>query len=1298
MSVTTDNGRPPMEGSRWITPARGVFLLALTCTLAGLAFFSSAGDSLSPALNRAVGVLLGVSVGVSACSALLGFARSQVSATAPEKREKGSGSLPTAAFLALGESAYDAITLLDAQRTVLYETPNGSRIMGRTPGADFGRFGLDDVHPDDLGQVQEGLAHLKARSKPEPVRVEARVRHADGRWLWIQASGRNLLDDPQVAAIVVNWQDITACRQAEDQLRESRRFVEQIAATVPDILYVYDLKLQRNLYVNHSVHSILGITEAEIQELGPDIVSQVHPDDLVKLQEVGRRRQEALPSGLEILEYRMRHKDGSYRWLQSYETVFASEGQSVTQVLGVARDVTARKQAEQQLRDREAQLRTLGDNLPEGAIYQFLARTDGRMSFLYMSAGVHSLLGITAEAILADADRLFALVVEEDRPGLFEAIEVSRRQLTVFDFEVRHRTTAGEIKNLQCRSAPRRLPDGSTIWDGVVVDVTARRHAEEALRESEMRYRLLADTTDDLISLVYVDGRPPYISPSVERVTGFSRAELLCSDFRSRVYPEDLPLIERTRAANLRGEVTSIEYRSLHKDGTAIWLDLHATPLRGPDGRVDRILGWSRDVTERHRMEEELRATNAQLLLQQAALRTSEAQLRDITDAIPGIVYQYQVEPDGTEHFPFVSRAVAEVFGFPPEVLRADSQAIWRQVIPEDAPSLRAQIQTSAAQLSPFSAEFRIRTLSGQLRWISAVSLPARLADGATLWYGIVTDITLLKQTEERLRRSEAESRQLAQFASRAEAAMRLAREAAEAASRAKSAFLANMSHEIRTPLAGILGMTDLVLDTDLQPQQREYLRLARSSAESLLTLLNDILDFSKVEAGKLDLDPIPFDLRACLAEAIELLAVRARNKGLAISCTVAADVPQVLVGDVGRLRQCLLNLVGNSIKFTQQGKIVVRVGRADEQEAAETGSCLSGATTLVEFVVQDTGIGIPPEKQQTIFAPFEQADKSTTRQYGGTGLGLAIVASLVDLMGGRIWVESEHGRGSTFTFTARFGVSSSGTKSLGPGLTRSSPLSPPTPRWARPLRILLAEDNPVNQVVASERLQRAGHSVVVVDNGRRALAALADQAFDLVLLDIQMPELDGFATLEAIRAAEVVGQPRLPVVALTANALEGDRERCLAAGFDGYVSKPIRVTDLFATLELCAAAPPAPAPPLLDQDALLDQFAGSRDLLTEVAQLFLDNYLNWRNDLRAAIAAGDAQRVHLAVHTLKGAVSSFTTGSPYEAALALEGQARAGNLEQAQTSLASLEEAFGRLCGELTTFLAASRPSSRER
>ena len=756
------------------------------------------------------------------------------------------------------------------------------------------------------------------------------------------------------------------------------------------------------------------------------------------------------------------------------------------------------------------------------------------------------------------------------------------------------------------------------------------------------------------------------------------------------------------------------EARVRRGDGEWRWLSSHGEPEWASNGDFLGHVGLCLDITEPRQAEE--------------ALRSGEEKFRQLAENIREVFWMMNA---AASEILYVSPAYEHIWERTCEDLYQNPMA-WLDAIEIDDREQAHSVFLRQMQGEQIESTYRIRTPGGEQRWIRDKAFPVRDQAGEIIRVvGIAEDITERKQVE---------------------TAVREAKEAAEAASRAKSGFLANMSHEIRTPMNGVIGMTGLLLETELTPQQRKYAEIVRTSGESLLTLINDILDFSKIEARRLELENIPFNLRIVLEDATQLLWVKAREKGLELVCVIEPDVPLQLRGDAGRLRQIVLNLAGNAVKFTFRGDVIIRVHleREDSRSA------------VIRFAVEDTGIGIPVDRQADIFSPFTQVDGSTTRKFGGTGLGLAISGQLVELLGGHIGVESEPGHGAKFWFTAAFektpdesrhreslpclhsarvlvvddnaasrlhvctllgerGCRSSeasnaenaldmlrtavrdadpyrlvlvdlempgmsgedlcrrihsdpelrgvilirvtsaikrgdarwcgalgfttclakpirqrrlyGTLALALGWNpkheacyecRSASRSVSEP-WQRRARILIAEDNICNQQVLLAILEKMGCRADAVANGKEALASLRSIPYDLVLMDCQMPEMDGYEAAASIRDPQSGVCTEIPIIALTAHAMIGDREKCLAAGMNDYLAKPVHPSTLAAMLEkwlpreigssLFGAVPQsdesaAASPPVFDEPAFLRRLMGDRDLARTIIGTFLEDIL----------------------------------------------------------------------------------------
>jgi PAS domain S-box-containing protein len=1094
------------------------------------------------------------------------------------------------------------------------------------------------------------------------------------------------------------------------------------------------------LYTNQRCQEITGQSLEE--SLGDGWSRAVHPKDRAAYVEECRT---AVREGRGVTsEIRLLRPDGALRWVSVRSAPVRAESGAVTCHVGTVEDITERAEAESRKALRHAVanvlatsatltdagpavVRAICENVRASfGVLWTVDRERGDLACAAVWQAAHEDVDVLVEATVTgfgSSSGMLASVaatgqltwlpdVQQVASADFPRARLAARSGLRGAFLIPLRAGNAVVGVVECYGREVAQPDGEfqqaldTVGNHIGQFVEHKR-AEEARQRSEAHFRSLIENASDMIAILDGSSAILYQSPSLERVLGHRPENVVGSGVAEFVHPDDRALVRDTVALALStpGVTRPFEFRFRHADGS--WRLLEAVGNGVAQPHLRGVIINSRDVTERRQAEalvagqkhilgmiaedaplDETLAETARFMESQADgalcsilfLDGEAGQLRH--GAAPSLPASYTEAVDGVPIGPAVGSCGTAAFR-------------------------RERVIVSDIATDPRWEEYRHIAIGHDLRacWSTPVFSTAGVVLGTFAVY--YRDAREPSARELKLVEALSDLTAIAIERKQAAAELRQAKEAAEAASRAKSEFLANMSHEIRTPMNGVIGMTELTLNTSLTAEQREYVEMAKTAADSLLVIINDILDFSKIEAGKLELEATDFDLDPTVDGMLKTLAVRAHTKGLELVYDSAPGVPDALVGDPNRLRQVLVNLVGNAVKFTDRGEVIVSVALERETEDG----------VWLRFTTRDTGIGIEPEKQDLIFRAFEQVDSSTTRKYGGTGLGLAISSHLVKMMDGRIWVESEVGRGSAFHFTARFARSARtgaapahrgneeladlpvlvvddnatnrrilermltawrmrphtvdggaaalealvGARADGrpfplvlldgrmpemdgfalaervqndPSLAGSAilmltsddrpgdvarcralsiaaylvkpirqselldaivtalaspaagaaarlsavPMPPPEPTVTRTadgaLDILLAEDNPVNQRLAVRMLEKRGHRVSVVGNGRDAVAALAERSFDLVLMDVQMPEMDGFEATAAIRAGErdrgakSGGGARVPIVAMTAHAMKGDRERCLVAGMDDYVSKPVQATELFATLE----------------------------------------------------------------------------------------------------------------------------------
>jgi PAS domain S-box-containing protein len=883
---------------------------------------------------------------------------------------------------------------------------------------------------------------------------------------------------------------------------------------------------RRSLEVNDAFIGSFGYARSEIiGKTGVEIGLYPHPEEVAAV--AGQLRAMDRISGM---DGQIRGKDGKVRDVLISGEVITSREQKY--FLLVAVDVTLRMQA-------EAELEQFRASFENGVVPQGLASTDGRL--LRVNDAMAKMLGFTRAEIEGKPFNQFTH--PDDRVAGTRTVREMLSGRESARFEKRYVARNGATVWVDVNVTAICAADGTAkYFFGTYLDITKRKRVEEELQESRRRLRLALDSAGMGVWRWDVVANRRYFEDQTCAMLGLNPANFrgTLEEFLGAVHPDDRDTLKAVLARTLEQDAPyECEYTAIWPDGSKHSIATRGRLLRDGEGKPLRIDGILWDQTERVRASQ--------------ALRESEERFRQLASVFPQTIF----EADLTGRFTYLNEGGFRMNG----VTHADLEKgieVMEFVAPEDRQRVMEDMRKCVETMSGGYTENRAVRKDGT-RFDTLVYAAPILSQGQIKGLrGIVLDISERKQAERRLQEA---NRLLESATARAnEMAVQ-----AELASKAKSTFLANMSHEIRTPMNGLIGITGLLLDTDLTAEQRRFVETLRASSDSLVFLINDILDLSKIEAGKVTLEVIDFDLGKLFGNLATLMAPRAAEKHLEFTCTLAPTVPVRLRGDPGRLRQVLTNLVSNAFKFTKAGKVGVTA--EVEQESPHEA--------VLRFSVRDTGIGIASDKIGLLFNKFVQTDDSITRRFGGTGLGLAISKQLAELMGGKIGVCSEENRGSEFWFTARFGKQAS-VKSASESSPKARPAGPTRPDVGREnFRILLAEDNLTNQMVAVGILKKLGFQVDVVADGRKAVEALRTTPYDLVLMDVQMPEMDG---LEATRMVRAAGSESLnhavPIIAMTAHAMEGARSTCLDAGMNDYIAKPILPAALSAVLEKWLAKP----------------------------------------------------------------------------------------------------------------------------
>jgi PAS domain S-box-containing protein len=1104
------------------------------------------------------------------------------------------------------ETANEGIMIMDDQFRYAFVNQKLADMLGYQPEEMLGRPVTAFIFEED---IPDHKARMQVRVSGEGAQYERRHRRKDGSCCWTIVSATTLKNEAgQFAGSFAMLADITERRLAEDAQRESEERFRTLFENSQDALMILVPPSWKFCSGNKAALELFGAKDmAEFVSLSPSDLSPEHqPDGQLSVVKSRKMCETAISEGSNFFEWTHKQLHGEAFPCTVLLTCMELLGETV--IHATVRDISAQKKAEEALCASHLILEGIINAIPVRVFWK-----DRDLVFLGCNAIFAQDAGYADSKDIVGKDDY--QMGWRDQAELYrgddrQVIESGHSKLLI---EEPQTTPEGNTIVLLTNKIPLRSSEGEIIGVlGTYMDITERKRAEEELCESEERYRAFFNTSRDCVFITSVDGRWIDLNDAAVQIFGYeSREDLMKTEIKD-LYVNSDDRARHLHVINEKGYTREYPVTLQKKDGTIINTLITSVARKDRTGRIIGYQGTIRDITERKQFDlsrERSLVRQEQLnLLQQTLLSPAklEQKLKKITDDVVNIFGADLCRIWITGLGDFCDSGCIHAVAVGPHVclykdrclqLLASSgrythtDGVFHRRVPfgcykigRIASEQEHRFLTNDVQNDPWVynhewakeiglvsfAGYQLRLPGGDPLGVMALfsKQPITGEEDAQLniLSNTVTQVIQTARADEELLETLNEATRLNKYLNEQTAKANEMADLAGKANAAKSEFLANMSHEIRTPLNGVIGMIGLLLDLNLNDEQREYAKIASISGEILLSLINDILDFSKIEAHKLELETLDFDLRSMLDNTTDLLAIGAHEKGLELVGMVESSVPSRLKGDPGRLRQILVNLGSNAVKFTEKGKISIHASLENEDEHSAT----------IRFSVSDTGIGIPANRLDILFSSFTQVDGSTTRKYGGTGLGLAISRQLVELMGGMIGVQSEVGKGSIFWFTAVFEKQPAKIESAedlaeieGKGAIDRIETEPGfSQSFKRKIRILVAEDNPVNQKVAQALLRKMGLQSDVVANGQQAVNALCSISYDLVLMDCQMPEMDGYEATSLIRRqGSKALNPGIPIIAMTALAMQGDREKCIKAGMNDFIAKPVLRRELVKIL-----------------------------------------------------------------------------------------------------------------------------------